>query len=204
VREYVIRIPRRALAAVAAVVALVVLVAVLSTTGVLARVTDPMAVASPQVVAAQQAAAERDIERAYEQATEQVRKVRRLNLAISAQQADTIATKALDDLKTLRHNGFVALGQVLGLAASDAEGYATATERRFEQGPISAQPSPSAVLLAPRLYAIVSRMSELSTQLSDKATSDLTAPAATPAPSATPSPTATRAPSPTPTPSPSR
>jgi len=198
----VIRIPRGALAAVAAVVLLVLLVAVLSGTGVLARVTDPVAVASPQIVAAQQAAAERDVERAYEQAVEQVRKVRALRLAIPGQEADAIATKAFDDLKTLRHSAFVALGQVLGLAAGDAEGYASATERRIEQAPVAAQPSPAAVLLAPRLYAIISRMSEVSTQISDKATNDLTAPAATP--TGTPSPTGTRAPSPSPTPSPSR
>lgn len=197
-RAYVIRIPRGALAALAVVAALMVAVAVLSASGVLARVTDPVAIANPQVIATQQAAAERDVERAYEQGTEQVRKVRALNLAISAQQADVIATKALADLKTLRHSAFVALGEALGLSGSAADSYASATERRFDQAPLTGQASPAPVLLAPRLYVIVSRMSELSTQLTDKSTNDLTGPAATSAPTATraPSPTATASPSP--------
>jgi hypothetical protein len=205
VKESVIRIPRRAFAAAAVVIAIVILLVALGVTGVLARVFDPTAVAPASVIASQQAAAERDVERAYEQAVTQVNKVRALKLAISAQQADAIATKALDDLKALRHSGFVAMGQLVGLTGSAAESYATATEQRFDQAPLAGRPAPTPVLLAPRLYAIVSRMSEVSVQISDKATTDLTAPAP-PASTASPTPSATgtRAPSPSPTPSPSR
>jgi hypothetical protein len=151
----------------------------------------------------QQNATERDVERAYEQAVDQVRKVRALNLAITSAQADQIASKAFSDLRTLRHNAFVTLGQIMAMAAVEAEAYSTATETRFDSAPVT-RPSPSAspVLLAPRFYTIVSRMSELATQLADQATTQLTAPpSASPAP-ATASPTAR--PSTSPSPSPSR
>jgi hypothetical protein len=202
VRDPVLRLPRRTLAVVAAVGLVVVLLVVLSVTGVVARITDPSTVAAAPILATHQAAAERDVERAYEQSFTQVRKVRALNLAITAQQADAIATKALTDLAALRHSAFVAIGQLLGMTAADTESYAMATEQRFNQSPLTSQPAPSPVLLAPRLYAIVSRMSELATQLSDKATTDLTAPAPTGTPS--PAPTPTRSASPTPSASPSR
>lgn len=203
-RDPVVRLPRRTLAIAAGALLILVLMIVLMVTGVVARVTDPSAVAAAPILATHQAAAERDVERAYEQSVTQVRKVRALNLAITAQQADAIATKALADLAALRHSAFVAIGQLLGMSATDAEGYSTATEQRFNQSPLTSQPAPSPVLLAPRLYAIVSRMSELATQLSDKATTDLTAPAPTGTPSPAPTPTPTRSASPTPSASPSR
>jgi hypothetical protein len=201
VRDPVLRVPRRTLAITAGVALIVVAMALLMVTGVLARVTDPSTVAAAPVIATHQAAVERDVERAYELAVAQVRKVRSLNLAISAQQADTIAAKASTDLLALRHSAFVAVGQLLSMSATDAESYATATEQRFNQTPLSAQPAPSPVLLAPRLYAIVSKMSEVATQISDKATTDLTAPAPTGTPTPAPTPSGTRTPSPSPTPS---
>lgn len=187
----VVRIPRRTLLLAAGALVGTLLVLALIATGVIARAADATIVADASVLKAQQAAAERDVERAYEQAVEQVRKVRSLNLAITAAQADAIAAKALNDLKALRHSGLVSLGQVIGVA--DAEAYASATEQAFDKAPVSARPAPSPVLLAPRLYAIAARMSELATALSDQATTSLTAPAATPAPSPT------RTPSPSPT-----
>jgi hypothetical protein len=195
VNEAVIRIPRRSLVlAGGAVVALLIIVALVAT-GVVARAADATTVAGSAALKTQQAAAERDVERAYEKAVDQVRKVRALNLAITAAQADAIATKALSDLKALRHSAFVSLAGVLGIA--DAEPYATATDARFDQAPVATQPAPTPVLLAPRLYAIVTRMNELATQLSDQATTGLTAPVATPAPTAAPSPSRTPSPSPT-------
>jgi hypothetical protein len=193
--DAVVRISRRTLFVAAGALLAVLLVLALVVTGVVARAADANTVASASVLKTQQSAAERDIERAYEQAVAQVGKVRALNLAITAAQADTITFKALNDLKSLRHSGLVSLGQVLGLATADAEANATATEQRFDQAPLAAQPAASPVLLAPRLYAIAGRMSELATQLSDKATTDLTAPAATPAPTAAPSPSRTPTPS---------
>ncbi len=181
-----IRISRRTVRIGIAVAA--VLLALVATVGLAmaARANEPVTVATAAQMKVQQAAAERDVERAYEQAVEQVTKVRALNLAITAAQADQIASKALTDLRTLRHSAFLSLGQVMSMAAAEAETYATATETRFDQAPVAKQTaSPSPVLLAPRFYAIVSRMSEVATLIADQATTQLTAPP--PSPSATPS-----------------
>jgi len=200
-RDAAIRISRRALAigvtAAGAIVALALIFAIASFVGANA----PRTVATTAEMKVQQTAAERDVERAFEQATDQVVKVRALNLAITADQADQIAAKALTDLTALRHSAFVSLGQIQGLAATEAEPYATSVEGRFKAAPVSKDPSPSPVLLAPRYYTIVSRMGELATQLAVQATTRLTgSPTSTPVPSLTASPT----PSPRPSPSPTR
>jgi len=174
----------------------VFLVAALVGLSALARANEPVIVATAAQMKAQQTAAERDVERAYEQATDQVKKVRALNLAITAAQADQIAAKALSDLKNLRHSAFVSLAQVAGASAADGDVYATVTEQRFDQSPVAKQPSPTPVLLAPRFYTIVSRMSDLATQLADQATTLLTASPA--APPASPTPTARPSASPSP------
>jgi uncharacterized protein with PIN domain len=184
-----IRISRRAvrigLAVAAALLSLLVIVGV----AMVARANEPVTVATAAQMKTQQAAAERDVERAYEQAAIQVNKVRALNLPITAAQADQIASKALSDLRTLRHSAFLSLGQTMSMAAAESETYAVATETRFDQAPASKETgSPSPVLLAPRFYAIVSRMSELATLIADQATTQLTAsPSSTPSPSPTPS-----------------
>ena len=170
---------------------------------------EPIAVANAAQMKAQQTATERDLERAYEQAVDQVRKVRALNLAITSAQADQIAAKAFTDLRTLRHNAFASLGQIQAMATAEADAYSTATETRFDSAPVvGASPSPSPVLLAPRFYTIVSRMSELATLLADQATTQLTAPppsaAPTASPTAAPTITPTARPSGSPSPSPSR
>jgi hypothetical protein len=165
----------------AVVLALLVIVGLAA----LARAGEPLTIATSTQMKVQQAAAERDVERAYEQAVDQVVKVRALNLAITAAQADQIATKALSDLRALRHSALVSLGQIQGMVAAEAETYATATETRFDPAPVSkATASPSPVLLTPRFYAVVSRMSELATLIGDQATTQLTAPSS---PSPTPS-----------------
>ncbi len=182
-------------------------VALIFAIGAAARANEPLAVASPPQTAVQQGAAERDVERAYEQATEQVRKVRALNLAITATQADQIAGKAFADLRALRHSAFVSLGQILGMAAAEADAYSTATEGRFDQAPLAKQTAAaSPVLLAPRFYSVASRMSELATLIADQATTQLTAPPSQTSapPTAQPSPSPTVRPSGTPSASPSR
>ncbi len=184
--EPVLHVPRRVvLRAVIVVAGVIVIVIALLFSGAVARATAATRIADQSDLLIQQAAAERDLERAFEQATTQVGKVRALKLAIPAKQADDIATKALSDLRTLRHSAFISLGQSLGASASNSESYATNLERRFEERPVSADQSPAPVLLAPRLYAIVLRMTQVSGQLSDQATKDLTEP-----PSSSPTPTA--------------
>ena len=185
-----IRISRRsvriAIAVGAALLALLVIVGV----AMVARANEPVTVATAAQMRTQQAAAERDVERAYEQASVQVTKVRALNLAIAAAQADQIAAKALSDLRSLRHSAFLSLGQTMSMAAAESETYAVATETRFDQAPVSKEAaSPSPVLLAPRFYAIVARMSEVATLIADQATTQLTAPPPSASPTAIPTPT---------------
>ena len=195
-----VRISRRTVrVSIAVTVGLLALLAIVGF-AMAARANEPVTVATAAQMQVQRAAAERDVERAYEQSAEQVTKVRALNLAITAAQADQIASKALIDLRTLRHSAFLSLGQVMGMAAAEAETYATATETRFDQAPVAKQTaSPSPVLLAPRFYAIVSRMSELATLLADQATTQLTAPPPSAVPSPTPSGSARPSASPSPT-----
>jgi hypothetical protein len=200
--EIGLRVPMGTVRIVLAVAAALVVVLVIFGIAALARANEPVTVASSAQLKVQQAAVERDVERAYEQSATQVTKVRALNLAIAAAQADQIAAKALADLRTLRHSAFLSLGQIMGMPAAEAEAYGTATETRFDAAPVSKQtPSPSPVLLAPRLYAVASRMSELATLIADQATTALTAPppSASPTPSASPSPTARPSASPSPT-----
>lgn len=198
-----VRISRRTVRiGVAVTVTLLALVAIVGL-AMAARANEPVTVATAAQMKIQQAAAERDVERAYEQSVGQVTKVRALNLPITAAQADQIASKALTDLRALRHSAFVSLGQVMSMAAAEAETYATSTEAGFDAAPVARQTaSPSPVLLAPRFYAIVSRMSELATLLADQATTQLTAPP--PTPSASPSPTPSGSARPSASPSPTR
>ncbi|TME89527.1 MAG: hypothetical protein E6I44_03175 [Chloroflexi bacterium] len=197
-----VRIPIGTVRIVLAVIAAVIVVVLIFIVGAVAHSNEPIATANPAQMKVQQTAVERDVERAYEQSAQQITKVRALNLAISAAQADQIATKAITDLRTLRHSAFQSLGQITGMAAAEAEAYSTTTETRFDQAPVSRQTaSPSPVLLAPRFYAVVSRMSELATLIADQATTQLTAPppSASPVPSVAPSPTARPSASPSPT-----
>lgn len=178
-----IEVSRRLLIGGAATLVAVLLIAGVAFSGALARGGMAMTVAGREEVVAQQAAAERHIGRGYDQAVDQVRKARALRLAIPAAQADAIATKALADLFALRHSALVSLGQAIGMGTDDAERYARTAEQVADvRSSGAARPSPTAVLLAPRLYAIVARMGELATQLSDAATTALTA-SPTPSPS---------------------
>jgi len=197
-RDVAIRIPRRTATVLTILLVAIAVLVVIFGLAAIAAANAPRSLAGSAEMRIQQTAAEKDIERAYEQAADQVAKVRALNLAITTPQADQIANKAQSELKTLRHNAFVALGQAQGLAAADAEQHAVAAEGRFGTA-LPKEPAPSPVLLAPRYYAIVSRMSELATQLADQATTQLTAPASQP-PQPSPSPSGSPRPSPSPSP----
>lgn len=190
-RERSIVLPLGVAARAAIAVLALAVVIVLAASGVVGRAATGAVVAEPSEVGAQRAVTERDLGRGYDQAVEQVKKARALRLAISAEQADAIANKALADLFTLRHSALVSLGQTLGSAADAAEAYAKSTEQSLDAKPPSAQPSPAPVLLAPRLYAIVARFNDLATRLSERATADLTqSPTPSPSPSLRPSPSA--------------
>ncbi len=189
-RQNVFVIPFGLVGRIVGVVVVLALVAFLVASGTLARAASGTVVADRATVAGHQAAAERDLERGYETSTDQVKKARALKLAIGAAQADAIATKALADLATLRHSALFSMSQVLGATSDAAEAYAKATEQALDAKRGQPQPSTSPVLLAPRLYAIVTRFDQLATQISDQAVTDLTqSPASSPVPSARPTPT---------------
>lgn len=153
-------------------------------TGALASTFDPVAVADPRALGIQRTAAERGIQRAYAKGVEQLRKTRELRLAITAQQAAAIEAKTLDELKTLRNSAFVSLAEAFGPSGDAAQRYASETAARLDA---SAGAAPSdVVLLAPRLYAIVARMSELAAQLADNGTREMTNPDPSPSPSRSP------------------
>ena len=196
VTQVVLMMPRRSMVLVAVAVLLVVTLGAFMVSGALARATTAVTIADRPALLAQQAAAERDIERGYETAVEQIRKARALKLSISVSQADAIAAKAQADVRTLRRSAFISLGQVLGQTAADSEGYAASIEQRFDATPNGTSANQAAVLLAPRLYAIVLRLDDVAAQLTDKAIRDLTAesapvtaPPTSSPPRATPTPT---------------
>ncbi|MDP9281098.1 MAG: hypothetical protein M3P38_03250 [Chloroflexota bacterium] len=179
-----LRIPRRALWIGLAVVVAVAIVAVAARTGVLASSFDPVAIADSRAIGVQRTAAERGIQRAYANAVEQLRKTRELRLAITAQQAAAIETKTVAALKTLRNSAFVSVAEAFGQSGEAAQRYATETAARFDAS--SAAPPSDVVLLAPRLYSIVARMSQLAAQLADNGTREMTNPDASPSPSRSP------------------
>src|SRR5207249_4718651 len=92
----------------------------------------------------------------------------------------------------------MAMAEAHGLGGADADAYAVSLEGRYTAAPVTKQPSPTPVLLAPRYYAVVSRMSELAIALTDQAVAQLTAPASQ-APQPSPSPSGSARPTPTPT-----
>src|SRR5206468_810329 len=140
-RDIAIRIPRNAMVIVRVLVVVVVALGAIVGIGAIASANAPRTAANAAELQLQQGAAERDIERAYEQAADQVAKVRALNLAIGAAQADQIANRAITDLKTLRHSAFLKLAQEHGLSGADADAYAVSLEGRYTAAPVTKQRS---------------------------------------------------------------
>lgn len=179
-----LRIPRRALWVGLAVIAAAAIVAVTARTGVLASSFDPIAVADARALGIQRTATERGIQRAHASGVAQLRKTRELRLAITAQQAAAIEAKTVGELNTLRNSAFVSLAEAFGTTGDAAQRYATETATRLDASAGATQSD--VVLLAPRLHAIVARMSELAAQLADKGTREMTNPDPLPSPSRSP------------------
>lgn len=180
-----LRIPRRALWVGLAVIAAAAIVAVTARTGVLASSFDPIAVADARALGVQRTATERGIQRAHASGAAQLRKTRELRLAITAQQAAAIEAKTVGELNTLRNSAFVSLAEAFGTTGDAAQRYATETATRLDAS-AGAPIQSDVVLLAPRLHAIVARMSELAAQLADKGTREMTNPDPLPSPSRSP------------------
>jgi hypothetical protein len=172
----VIRVSRRLLYLVIAAAVVLLVLGVLARTGVVAAALEPTAVADPATM---------DVQRAYAGAVLQIEQSKQLKLAISDKQALDLRTKALADLKTLRHSALVSTAGALGSSAAESERYAALTEAKLDIAPTPDRTSQAAVLLAPRLFTIVQRMDEVAPQITDKVLRELTVPP-TPRPSASP------------------
>ncbi|MBI2325168.1 MAG: hypothetical protein HYU87_09445 [Chloroflexi bacterium] len=206
--EVYVRVPKRAVPIGAAVITVALLAGIpASRDFVVERVSaavDPFPVADAGTLASQRVAAEQAIGRAYAKGADQLRQVRELRLPISDEEANKIQAKAIEDLKAVRRGALLAVAEAYAMRPEEAGAYAPRVEQELDAAAVPAD----GVLLAPRLYTIVLRASDLSKQVADGATVAMTAPKATPSPSptpaASPSPTRTPAASPTPTPSPAR
>ena len=143
-------------------------------------------VGSAQVLTLQRTAAEHDIQRGYAAATDQLAKLNELVLPVTKAEAQVISQKAVADLRAVRRNALAALALAFGTNANDAQAYANATEALLEGQTFTNEPG---VLLAPDLNAVVSRATQLYTQVGDVYAKQLTEPkTASPSPSPTPSP----------------
>ncbi len=183
-----ISIPRRAIPIGGVVLAVLVLVALPATrelvTTRVGPLLNPTTVADQPALDAQRRGLEVAIARGYFKGADQLRQVRELKLPISTEEANRITDKAIADLRAVKRAALVSTGNALGLAPEEAQEYAKQREAALESPPDATEP---AVLLAPRLFAIVSRANELLSQVADQATRDLTAARPTPAPSPSPS-----------------
>ena len=186
-----LRIDRRWLRPIiAAIVALFVLIGL----SFAANAGAPRAVPSAAELDAQRAGAELAVQRIYVAGIEQLKTTRSLKLAITDAQAAVIQQKYTDQLKQLRRTAFAAVGEAYGQSTDQSAQYAAQAEQRLDA---AAAPSAPPVLLAPRLYLIVDRMGQLTSQLSDQGVREMTQaqpgasppPTGTARPSASPSPT---------------
>jgi hypothetical protein len=142
-------------------------------------------IAGADALSAQRVAAEHAIARAYGASTDQLGKLNDLVLPISKTEAQSITQKAIADLHAVRLSALTGLGRATGLSALDADAYARVTDPQLEGQTFANDPG---VLLAPDLDAIVTRASQLFTQVGDVAAKQLTQAKATPAPSPSPRP----------------
>ena len=144
---------------------------------------NPPTVADREVVTPQRTAAEHALARGYGKAVDQLRSTGAVRLPVTAAQAAAIQQKAITDLKTVRRAALADLANASGLAGAEATAYVTATEPKLDDA--SSLVDEPGALLAPGLYAIVSRADALFVQIADQATRELTTAPATPSPTPT-------------------
>jgi hypothetical protein len=184
--------------AIRALLAVLVVAAALAGLGLIAAAGAPRITASAAELDAQRGAAERAIQRIYAAGVDQLKTTRSLKLAITDAQAAAIQAKYNDQLAALRRGALEAVGAANGLLADASTAYAKQVEAQLD----AALPSSPPVLLAPRLYAIVEKMGQFTSTVTDQGIREMTQSPA--APTASPTPSTTARPSPTPSPSPSR
>lgn len=181
-----IRLPRRRLLGLVLAIAALAALVIVAQTGLVADALSPRTVASADAVRAQQASAERSLQRAYAAAVDQLREARQLRLPITDAQAAAIEQRNVNDLRALRQSALVSLANAFGVTGAEAERYATATAERLDALPVPERNANAPVLLAPRLFVIVQRMDQIAAQISDRGVREMTAPSPSPQPSARP------------------
>jgi hypothetical protein len=139
-------------------------------------------VASAGALAIERSAAERGIARGFAAAVDSLAKVDAQALRVSKTEAQSISQKAVADLRAVRLSALAALGQAVGMSASDAGAYARAADTRIEGQSFVSDPG---MLLAPDLNAVVVRAAGLYAQVADGAVRQLQSKAS---PSSSPSP----------------
>lgn len=153
------------------------------------------AVATRDALVPQRFATEQGIARGFAAAVDQLAKLNELVLPVSKADAQAITDKALADLRTVRRSALGAVAQALQMTTADAEAYVRTTDAQLDRSSFAAD---AGVLLAPDLYAVVTRATQLYAQVGDAAAKQLTqskpSPSAAPVPP--PSPTTTPLPSP--------
>lgn len=147
----------------------------------LERRLDPPAVAGQGAVTAQRDAAERALSRGYGKAIEQLKSTGSVRLPVTATHAAAIQQQAVAELRTVRHAALADLAGATGLRAEAATAYINAAEPKLD---VTSTDEPG-LLLAPGLFAIVSRANLLYAQVADRAIRELTTNPATPAPTPT-------------------
>jgi len=152
------------------------------------------AVAGRDALIPQRTATEQGIARGFTAAVAQLAKLNELVLPVSKADAQLITDKALTDLRTVRRSALGAVAQVLQMSSSETEAYVRTTDAQLDRSSFSAD---AGVLLAPDLYAIVTRATQLYAQVGDAAAKQLTE--SKPSPSTSPTPPPTPSPSPSPT-----
>lgn len=165
-----------------AIVALLAL-AVLQLAPVQRAIGAPPRVADAAAIAAQRVATEHALQRGFAHANQQLTDTRVLTLPISKADADAVQAKALDDLRTIRRSGLAAIAQVTHMPTGEVDAYIRSTDAALEAGSFEQE---TGTLLAPDLYTIVSRAGDLSQQVADNATREMTRARPTPSPSASP------------------
>ena len=188
-----IRIDRRIIRVIVA--AILVLAAIVGVS-MAATAFAPTTVATTAEIDAQRVATERAIQRVFAAGIDQLKTTRSLKLAITDAQAAAIEQKYSDQLKALRRGALEAVGVAYGGSSEESARYAAQAEPRLDA---AAAASAAPVLLAPGLYAIVERMGQLTSQLTEQGIKEMTqsSPAPTPSPSSTPRPQTSPSPSPT-------
>lgn len=181
------------------IVAAIVVLAAIVGVSLAAAAFAPTTVATTAEIDAQRMATERAIQRVYAAGIDQLKTTRSLKLAITDAQAAAVEQQYSDQLKAFRRGAFEAVAAAYGQSSEQSAQYVAQAESRLEAAAAASSPP---VLLAPGLHAIVERMGQLTSQLTEQGIKEMTQSSPAPTPSPSPSPSSTPRPQTSPSPSP--